>query len=307
MLSRKNKVVFLKLISLFSLVRGYNIVIIVLAQYLTAVFILAPELPLSAIFLDDSLFSLILASAISIAGGYIINDFYDKEKDLINRPNKYMLDHLISQRTQLTVYFILNFLAVIIASYVSFKAVLFFSIYIFAIWLYSHKLKKYAIIGNIAAALLAITPFFAVFIYYKNFDKVIFVHAVFLFLILLIREMMKDLSNIKGDLVQNYQTVPVIYGEKVSKIGISMLVALSLIPIYLLLQKFDLGYMVYYFYASIGLLLFFLVGVWKSESTINYVRLHNILKLIIVVGALSIVLIDPYVIINRIPKLPSLL
>ena len=303
MLSRKNKIVFLKLISLFSLVRGYNILLIVIAQYLTSIFILAPELPLSQIFFDISLFLIILTSAIVIAGGYIINNFYDNDKDLINRPHKYRLDHLVSQQTRLTVYFILNFLSVILASYVSFRAVAFFSIYIFCIWFYSHKLKRYPIIGNISAAILAIIPFFAVFIYYKNFDEVIFVHAVFLFLILLIREMIKDLSTIKGDLVQNYNTVPVVYGERISKIGITLLVSLSIIPVYLLLHRFYLGYMIYYFYGSIMLLIIFVIGVWNAQTIVNYSRLHTILKFIIVIGALSIILIDPYVIISRIPRL----
>lgn len=303
MLSRKNKVVFLKLISLFSLVRGYNILLIVIAQYLTSIFILAPELPLSQIFFDVSLFLIILTSAIVIAGGYIINNFYDNDKDLINRPHKYRLDHLISQQTRLTVYFILNFLSVILASYVSFRAVAFFSIYIFCIWFYSHKLKRYPIIGNISAAILAIIPFFAVFIYYKNFEEVIFVHAIFLFLILLIREMIKDLSTIKGDLVQNYKTVPVVYGERISKIGITLLVSLSIIPVYLLLHRFYLGYMIYYFYGSMMLLIIFVIGVWNAQTIVNYSRLHTILKFIIVIGALSIILIDPYVIISRIPRL----
>jgi len=43
MLSRKNKLLAMKIISLFSVIRGYNIPIIVIAQYLSAIFILAPE------------------------------------------------------------------------------------------------------------------------------------------------------------------------------------------------------------------------------------------------------------------------
>src|SRR5690606_36845245 len=111
-----------------------------------------------------------------IASGYMINSFYDSEKDLINRPRKTMLDKLVSQRTKLSAYFVLNFLSVIFASYVSFRAVLFFSIYIFFLWFYSHKLKKYPFIGNLTAATLAVVPFFAVFVHYSNFDIIIFVH-----------------------------------------------------------------------------------------------------------------------------------
>lgn len=300
MLARQNKLFFLKLLSLFSIVRGYNILVIVIAQYLTSIFIIAPDLRIREIILDPNLMVIVLASAGVIAAGYIINDFYDKEKDLINRPQKTMLDRLVSQQTRLSTYFVLNFLSVILASYVSFRAVLFFSCYIFAIWLYSHKLKKFPIIGNITAALLAITPFFAVFIYYKNFDEVIFVHATFLFLILIIREMIKDLGNLRGDIAQNYKTIPVAYGEGVSKRIISLLVVASLLPIYLLLTRYDLGYMYLYFYGSLLLLLFFVIRLWKSKNTVHYVVLHNILKFIIVVGTFSIILIDVHMILDRI-------
>ncbi len=142
MLSRKNKLLLLKLLSLFSIVRGYNVLMIVIAQYLAAIYIMAPDLPLRSVVFDLSLFVLVLASALVIAAGYIINSFYDSEKDLINKPRKTMLDRLVSQQTKLSTYFVLNFLAAFFASYVSFRAVLFFAAYIFGIWLYSHKLKN---------------------------------------------------------------------------------------------------------------------------------------------------------------------
>ena len=92
----------MKIVSLFSVVRGYNIPIIILAQYLSAIFILAPDKSALAILLDFKLFIVVFASSITIASGYIINSFYDSKKDLINRPNKSMLDRLVSQKTKLS-------------------------------------------------------------------------------------------------------------------------------------------------------------------------------------------------------------
>jgi len=292
MLNRKQKYILLKFFSLFSIVRGYNILMIVIAQYLTSIFILAPHLPIKKILFDINLFMLVLASSFAIAGGYIINNFYDREKDLINKPNKTMLDRLVSQQTKLTVYFILNFLSVFVASYVSFKAVLFFSLYIFGIWFYSHKLKKYPFVGNLVAATLAVIPFFAVFIYYKNFDLVIFVHATFLFLIIAMRELAKDLENLKGDLAHNYRTIPVVYGENISKIMLTVLSVLTLVPSYFLITKFTIGYMNYFFLGSGIALLIFDFILWKSNKKLHYIILHNILKFIIVVGVFSIPLIN---------------
>jgi 4-hydroxybenzoate polyprenyltransferase len=244
------------------------------------------------------LFIIVFASSLTIASGYIINNFYDSKKDLINRPNKSMLDRLVSQKTKLYVYFSLNFIVVLLAVVVSWRAFLFFSVYIFLIWYYSHRIKKLPFIGNLTSAFLAVLPFFAIFLYFKNFYEVILGHACFLFLLLLIREMIKDLENIKGDLATDYRTIPVIYGETFSKKIISILVISTIIPVYVLIEIFDVGYMDIYFYVSSIVLIFFLQYLWKSNKRQQFVQLHNVLKFLIVGGVFSIVLINPSVLEN---------
>ncbi|PHS10856.1 MAG: ubiquinone biosynthesis protein UbiA [Kordia sp.] len=306
MFSRKYKLILKKLFSLFSVVRGYNILVIALAQYLSSIYILAKDTSLKEVLLDPKLFTLVFASSLVIAAGYIINNFYDSEKDLINRPRKSMLDRLVSQNTKLSGYFVLNFLTVILASYVSFKAVLFFSSYIFMIWFYSHKLKKYPFVGNLIASSLAIAPFFIVFVYYRNFDTVIFFHGLFLSLIISMREITKDLENIKGDLTLNYKTIPVAYGVKITKLILTALIVFTLITAVVLATNFELGKMNYYFYFTAMVLLFYTVKLWIASKKVHYVLLHNVLKFVIVVGAFSIVLIKPNLILNKLQVLITL-
>ncbi len=298
MLSRKNKHLLLKIASMFSVIRGYNIPIIALAQYLSAIFILAPEKRALSVLLDFNLFIIVIVSGLTIASGYIINNFYDSEKDLINRPNKSQLDRLVSQKTKLKVYFTVNFIVFLLSFFVSFRAVLFFSAYIFLIWFYSHKLKKMAIVGNMTAAFLAVLPFFAILLYYKNTYPQIFAHANFLFLLLIIREIIKDLENIKGDIANDYQTIPVMFGESTAKKIITFLTVLTIIPIYFLVEIFEVGYMDIYFYMSLIILIFFLQKLWKSNSKPDYLKLHNMLKFLVVSGVFCIVLIDPEVLVH---------
>jgi 4-hydroxybenzoate polyprenyltransferase len=304
MLNRKNKLFMMKCISLFSVIRGYNIPVIILAQYLSAIFILATDKPALETLLDFNLFLIVLASSITIASGYIINSFYDSKKDLINRPRKSMLDRLVSQKTKLTVYFILNFTAALLGLLVSWRAALFFSVYIFLIWFYSHKVKRYPIIGNLMSTVMTILPFFAIFLmYYKDIENastylVIFSYATFLFLLLWIRELIKDLENIAGDFSTNYQTIPVVYGEKSSKFLITFLSFATVIPVYILIELDDIGYMDIYFYCSFIVLIFFLIYLWKSSLKEHYHNLHIALKIIIVSGVFCIVLIEPSVLIN---------
>ena len=298
MVSRKAKITLLKIISMFSVIRGYNIPVIALAQYLSAIFILAPEKRALDIVLDFNLFIIVFATSLTIASGYIINNFYDSKKDLINRPNKSKLDRLVSQSTKLQVYFTINFAVALVAFFVSIRAVLFFSAYIFLIWFYSHKLKKYPIIGNLTAAFLAILPFFGILLYYKNLYPEVFAHATFLFLLILIREIIKDLENIAGDIANDYQTIPVKFGALFAKKIITFLTSLTLFPVYFLIEIYDVGYMDIYFYVSLAILLFFLLSLWKAEQKADFLRLHFTLKFIIVTGVFCIVLINPEVLIH---------
>ena len=175
-----SKETLLKVLSLFSVVRIPNIFLIVLAQYLTSIFILAHQDNPYDVLTDTTLLIIVFCTVGAIASGYIVNNFYDQEKDLINRPQKLMIDHIISQKTKLWVYFTLNFLVVFLSSFISIRAVAFFLLYIFFIWFYSHKIKKLPLIGNLTSALLSITPFFAILLYFKNYNSLIFVFGFFI-------------------------------------------------------------------------------------------------------------------------------
>lgn len=286
------KDIFFKFISLFSVIRLYNIFIIIIAQYFTSIFIISVDNSISSILFDFQLFLLILSSSIAIASGYIINNFYDYEKDLINKPIKSKIDKVVRKRTKLSLYIILNFLCIYTSSLVSWRAILFFSIYIFIIWLYSHKLKRILFVGNIVSSLLSVIPFLIILIYYKNFELIIFIYAIFLFLVVYMREIIKDLENIKGDFTLNYRTIPVVYGEELSKYLLSIVSLFIISIVYFLISRFDTGMMYYYYYFSITLILLFMVVLWKYNSKKYYNFLHNLLKFLIVLGVLSIVLID---------------
>ena len=280
-----------KFFSLFSVIRLYNILVVILAQYLTAIFILDDQKDLLVTILDPYLFVIILCSSISIASGYIINNFYDYEKDIINRPIRSNIDRSIRKRTKLNLYFSLNILCIILSLYISIRAVIFFLVYNIILWLYSHKLKKILILGNVLSSLLTITPFFAIFLYYKNFSTIIPVYALFLFFIILAKDLIKDLENLKGDFTLNYKTIAVVYGEKFSKIAINTIIIINYIIVISLILYFDIGLMFYYYYLCLLVLTFVLFFVWRSNTKRDYIVIHNIMRALIISGIFSIILI----------------
>lgn len=289
-----------KLFSLFSVVRGHNILVLIAAQYLAAIFIFSDTSSVKPVVFDWHLLYLVLATVCVIAAGYIINNFYDAQADRINRPVKSSLDNYIKQETKLTLYFIFNFLGFFFGWLVSWRAALFFSVYIFGIWFYSHKLKKYPLVGLITATILTLLPFFVIFVHYKNFSKVIFVHAFFLGLVILIRELLKDLENIKGAIANNYKTFTVAYGEKRTKKLIIFLLILTLIPVAILFNYPAIEYMKYYFYLA-GIVLIF-VGFYlqKAHTKNQYRLLHNVLKILLLIGVFSLLFIDKSLILDKV-------
>ena len=108
-LSRSQRFVLLKFFALLSLVRWYNILLVAISQYLTALFILNSNESKLEVLLDYKLLLLSSASAFLIAGGYIINSFYDLEKDLVNNPKKIIFEKYISKWFSLNCYFLFQF------------------------------------------------------------------------------------------------------------------------------------------------------------------------------------------------------
>lgn len=295
-----SKETLLKVLSLFSVVRIPNIFLIVLAQYLTSIFILAHQDNPYDVLTDTTLLIIVFCTVGAIASGYIVNNFYDQEKDLINRPQKLMIDHIVSQKTKLWVYFTLNFLVVFLSSFISIRAVAFFLLYIFFIWFYSHKIKKLPLIGNLTSALLSITPFFAILLYFKNYNALIFVFGFYLFLVLAIRELLKSLINIKGDLTLNYKTVPVLYGESYTKKVVNVLISINCLVSFTLIYFFELRKMNIFFIGSSVYLIFIFFLLRKAKDQRDFNLIQNFLKLLIFIGVLSIVLLDPSLILSKI-------
>lgn len=289
-----------KIFSLLSVVRGYNILVLIAAQYLAAIFIFSDVRSVNTVLVDYDLLYLVLATVCVVAGGYIINNFYDAKADLINRPLKSGLDSYVRQETKLSLYFLLNFSGFYFSTLVSWRAAIFFSAYIFSIWFYSHKLKKYPLVGLITATALTIAPFFVVFVHYKNFSKVIFIHAFFLLLVIMIREIIKDLENIKGAIANNYKTFPVVYGEQKAKQLIILLLVLTLIPITILFNYPAIQYMKYYFYIASIVLVFVGIYLQKATTKNQFILLHNILKLLLLLGVFSLLFIDKSLILDKV-------
>lgn len=235
----------LKFIALLLLVRWYNVLLIVVAQYLASFLVMRPLSQWRISVTDYRLHLIIVASALVIAAGFIINSFYDQEKDLINRPQQTLFERLVSRKTMLQLFFTFNLLAVVLAYGVSWRAALFYSTYAGGLWFYSHKLKKITFFGNLAAAILAITPFFGIFFYFSEKQWALFFYVSFMLFVELCREIVKDMKEVKGDVIIGYPTLPVVLGMRKAKTVLLFINVVSFVPAFLLYDLFSLPVLIF--------------------------------------------------------------
>jgi len=288
-LRRRDRILIFKLSALLSLVRWYNIFFLALAQYLAVIFVLNEPSDWRWILLDPKVHAIVFASLFSVAGGYIINNFYDLEKDLINRPDKTLYEKLLKQSTALRLYFLFALTGLALGISVSFNVFLFFAAFNFALWLYSHKLKKITFIGNLMAALLSITPFFAIFLYFHLEDLVILTYVSFLLLVIFIREIIKDLEALKGDVILGYPTLPVVLGLKRTKWLVAFFTFSGLIPAGAIFYK--AGFTGIGYYLALGLAgMFFSAGLLAfAEKREHFHYLNHLYRLLIIGGIISLI------------------
>lgn len=236
----------------------------------------------------DSTIFLIISSILFItAGGYIINDYFDIEIDKINKPSKKTIGHFITKKEVLFLYFLMNLIGLSIIIKVSILLFFIFSGVIFLLWLYSYRLKKEALIGNIIVAILASIPLIIIHLYYFSASNYLIVYAFFAFGITLIREIVKDIEDIEGDQSENCKTLPIRIGvPKTIRILNSISIVYFISIFYLFNQILKIDYLLIALF-SIAFLVF-LVVLNGAKRGPNYHLISNILKLIMLLGILTI-------------------
>lgn len=287
-LGESRMTILAKIVSLLSLTRVYNIALIAAAQYLSCIFFFTSRPPDFSVLTDPHFFVLVVCTWMTIAAGYIINFFYDKNKDLVNSPVKSRIDGFVSQATTLKLYLTLNALAVAASLFVSLRSGVFFAGFAFLLWFYSHKLKKIPLVSNLSLAAVAIVPLFAVFFYRKIVDtQVVVSHGLFLFFLLVAMSMLNDLNNRRGDAVFGYRTLPVVWGERAAVQAAAAVLAAAACTAAVLVFERGNAFFLYFLVAGAGLLCGTVALLaWPRERTCRTILVG--IKLLILVGLLCI-------------------
>ena len=265
-----------------SLLLGARIFLLLLftfTLYVSTFFLFNQEENLRKFVFDYKVHGIIFCSVLSIAAGGIINRFYDNEKDRISRPFRTRLQSFLKEKYFLYSYITLNVVTLVISAILSPRILVFFLVYQFLIWFYSHKLSKILIVNNLTFVSLSLYPFFGMLVYYQHFSYKIFLMAIFLFLLLLTIDLIKDVLTKNVDKVFGYNTIANVFGKKTSYHIIALVIFLNILVSSVIVYSYhQLNIFSWYFVISIFffLLLIFPILTYQKNKMFWVINLFRV-------------------------------
>ena len=311
------------------LIRWQNLLIVVLTMVLMRYAIVEPvigrinvalvnrgiEVPVTLQFPLYEFIMLVLATVFITAGGYVINDYFDIQTDLINK-GKAIVGTKIPRRTAMMWHNIFNLAGVCAGFYISWKSGYFWFGTLFLLvsgllYFYSASYKRQFLIGNLIVAILtAMVPLLvavfewpALYRYYSvNAESLPAINiifywvggfALFAFITTLTREIIKDIEDLEGDIAYGRNTIPIVTGVITSRIISAILVLITLILLYLTWHFFiDDLYTLIYITITIALPLIYVIYRLLFSSSKEHLHLAGrIMKIVMIAGILYSVLV----------------
>jgi 4-hydroxybenzoate polyprenyltransferase len=273
--------------SLFRVTRFWNLVIIALAQYFTVYFLVDPSLVT-----DWRLAVLTLSTAMIAAGGYIINDYYDVKIDLINKPERVVVGKGISRRYALLLHTLLSVAGTLAGFVIKWEIGAINFISAFLLWWYSNSLKRQPFIGNLCIALLTALSIFVVpFLYREANVMYILIYGTFAFLATLLREIIKDIEDLKGDNTFGCRTLPIVWGLRRTKNVIYVLSVAFLIwvlTMHYTVERLPLDYFSVFLFTPLAGLV---VQTFRADTKKDFGRLSTLCKVIMLLGVFSMAVV----------------
>jgi len=228
-----------------------------------------------------------------MAAGNILNDYLDIETDTINKPHRILVKYEINNHVILLLIVTLFFAGTIIAlmqSYITFCIATYIAMPL--IILYELIFKKIPLVGNIVISFLVGLVF--IFIESGIIGDIVYTWKIMFlaFGLNLIREIIKDIEDIKGDKKSYYATLPISIGVKKTIFIIRMISVLfilfSVSPIYIFAYHFIYFPLIFFL---IHLPLLYIM--WRLNDNITSSEYHffsSLLKAMIFCGVLIILL-----------------
>jgi 4-hydroxybenzoate polyprenyltransferase len=278
-----------KILLFLKLIRFQNLIIIFISQYFSAVFLLKGSEAWRSIIADPLMLALSMATMLIAAGGYIINDYYDVKIDMINKPERIVVGMLMKRRTAIILHTCINVAGIMAGFAVNWKIGLICAVISFLLWLYAVWLKKTAFTGNVLISLLSAASLLLLIFYYRSKVEIILIYAMFAFFISLIREIIKDMEDMKGDAAFGCKTLPIMLGIRKTKTVLFLLIAIFTAGLIISGLRIHINVLVFLGLFVLPPLFWLSYSLARADSSRDFTRLSFLCKYIMLSGIISMV------------------
>lgn len=231
------------------------------------------------------------AGMLTGAAGNVINDYFDVEIDKINRPDRMIASGKISTTSALNFYLMLIVSALILSLFLNMEAFVVVTVASIFIFLYSSMWKKLPLIGNVVVS--SVTGFAFIYggIVVGNILPTIF-PALFAFMTTLIREIVKDIQDIKGDKARDLKTFPISYGAKksVKLINILTLILILMTTFPFFLSLYRIEFLVFVMMIVNPLLISTVKMLSVAKTSNDFYKVSSLIKIVMILGIIGIIL-----------------
>ncbi|HYF68604.1 MAG TPA: geranylgeranylglycerol-phosphate geranylgeranyltransferase [Ohtaekwangia sp.] len=272
--------------SILKLTRFGNLLIIGLAQYFTAYFLIGPH-----ILTDIKLLFLSLSTTLIAAAGYIINDYYDVKIDYINKPDRVVIGKTITRRYAILFHVFLSTAGLALGILLGWRIAAINLMSIFLLWFYSNLLKRLPVIGNFTVAMLTGLSILVVDFLYKTDESLIYIYAIFAFFMTWMREIIKDMEDLKGDNSFGCKTLPIVWGIRRTKWVIYFLLIVLCATVFILdffYSALPLRYYTLFLFIPLVIFTFLLA---RADMKKDFTTLSSFCKIIMLLGILSMAVV----------------
>jgi geranylgeranylglycerol-phosphate geranylgeranyltransferase len=230
-----------------------------------------------------------LSGAIAAAGGNVINDYFDVEIDKVNKPSRVLPNGNLTKNEALALYFLLIIFSIYLAAEISIAALMVVVLSTVLIFLYSYRLKRIMLLGNVVVAFFTGLAFIYGGISVNNWTYAL-IPAVFAFMINFIREIVKDMEDIEGDKAQNILTFPQRVGFRktvfLARLLAIFLIVLTMIPFIMGLYKIE--YFIIVMLTVNIILVYFIKEINFTNNVQNFSKMSSLLKIGMIFGLAAI-------------------
>lgn len=232
-----------------------------------------------------------VAAFLFLSAGNVLNDIRDAKTDMVNKPYRPIPSGQVRTDLSLTFCILMFIIGLTLGATVGLVAFLVATCVVILLVLYTYTLRRVPFVGNAVVSVLTGLTFVSGGIAVRSIGSTT-IPAMFAFLFTLVREIIKDIPDVKGDIYSGMTSLPISLGQKKSILVVYIISSLIIVatPIPYLMGIYSVYYLVAIIFGVDLVLVYCMMVLPRQPISHSAEIVANVMKYDIFAGLLAIYL-----------------